>query len=92
MATVETRARGTATAALVHSSAKWIAPSRPENIKLGLTRPVRKTTPSEDQPEVLTNSLHTKSLLCFGFDSARQVIVITKKAMSERKTMFVVMT
>lgn len=41
---------------------------------------------SEDHPEVFSKVVHTASLLCLGFDSATQVIVNTKNAISEMKT------
>lgn len=86
MTTVDRRARGMATAGCVASSARWMAPSRPEKMKFGLTRPVRKTMPGEDQPESLTKVVQTKVLVCFWSDLARQVMVITKKKVKERKT------
>jgi hypothetical protein len=73
MIMVAMRACGTAVEALMQSSARWMAPSSPEYIKFGFTRPVRKTIPS-DQPESLTNVFHTYSFGCLGPAIARHVM------------------
>lgn len=55
-------------------------------MKFGLTSPVRKAMLSADQPDAFENVVHTNSDDCLGDDSARQTIVIAKKAVSDRKT------
>lgn len=62
MRLVLTRASGTVVTAFEHSSARWIAPSMPAYMKLGLASPVRKTIPSELHPESLTKLVQTKVL------------------------------
>lgn len=55
-------------------------------MKLGLSKPVKKTMPFEDQPLSLINVVHTKVLSCLGVERAKQVTVMTKKAVREMKT------
>jgi len=76
---------GTAVEALMASSARWMAPSSPEYMKLGLTRPVKKTSPS-GHPESLTKFFQTYSEGCFGFAMAKLVIKKMKKHRRDNAT------
>jgi hypothetical protein len=89
MTMVETNAQGTAVTAFLQSSAKWIAPSRPEYMNAGLTRPVRNTMPSDDHPESLTKVVHTNSLEFLGLATARHATKNVKKQSKEMATVWV---
>ena len=84
------RARGTVLVASVTSSARWAAPSKPENMKLGLAMPVRKTTASELQPLLFTKFVQTKWDVRKDGVRAKQVIKITTKEVREKTTRFIV--
>jgi len=88
MTMVETKAHGTADTAFLQSSAKWMAPSSPEYMKAGLTRPARKTMPSDDQPDSFMKVVQTNSLEFFGLATARQAMKNVRKQRSEMATRY----
>lgn len=82
------RASGTAVAAFEHSSARWMAPSMPAYMKLGLASPVRKTIPSELHPESLTKLVHANELELWLGARAAQVMVMIMKRLRETTTIY----